>query len=180
MEWTVGMTEQHAARCSTTSASPSRSASSRPPVVTMMSTAFSTELILGFYGTVEPHRAREQGDRSEDQAAYDVGLPVHVEVEAVEGHDDDDHDGHRHCKRTGERRRRQAAHDECKQSVDDHGPHHVPARKAVSTEASAQQLAEARAVCLRDRSRRARLVQVVFVEELERFRGKENDDDKGV
>src|SRR5260370_871774 len=67
MEWTVGTTEQHAARCSTTRASPRRSASSRPPVVTMIKTAFSpiAVLIVGLPRPVKPHGAREKGEHDQ-------------------------------------------------------------------------------------------------------------------
>src|SRR5260370_36080141 len=85
MEWTVGTTEQHAARCSTTRASPRRSASSRPPVVTMIKTAFSpiAVLIVGLPSPVKPHGAREKGDPTEQKPADHAALPVHVEAQAV-------------------------------------------------------------------------------------------------
>src|SRR5260370_15554427 len=94
MEWTVGTTEQHAARCATTRASPRRSASSRPPVVTMIKTAFSpiAVLIVGLPRPVKPHGAREKGDPTEQKAADHVGLPVHVEVQAVESDAHNDRD----------------------------------------------------------------------------------------
>src|SRR5258708_35570563 len=86
MEWPGGPTEQHAARCPTTRASPRRSASSRPPVVTMIKTAFSpiAVLIVGLPRPVKPHGASEKGDPTEQKPADHVGLPVHVEEHAVQ------------------------------------------------------------------------------------------------
>src|SRR5207245_11355922 len=111
-EWTVGTTEQHAARCSTTSASPSRSASSLPPRVTMIKTAFSPmpELIVSFSRAVEPNRAREQRDRAEEQSSDHVRFPVHVEVKPIEEHQHDDCDRADHGNHTHTRRRRQIYH----------------------------------------------------------------------
>src|ERR1700682_2854992 len=101
MEWTFGPTEQEPARCSTTRASPSLSASSRPPVVTMITTALSpTPLILGLSGAVEPDGRRDKCDGAEQEAADDVRLPMDVEIQAVESNDDDDRDRHRNGKRS--------------------------------------------------------------------------------
>src|SRR3977135_1419346 len=95
------MTEQQPARRSTTRASPSFSASLRPPVVTRIKTALSpTGLIVGLSGTVQPHGRRQKCDAAQEQAADHVRTPRHVKGQAVEGHENDDRDGHWHGKET--------------------------------------------------------------------------------
>src|ERR1700694_790936 len=140
------MTEQHPARRSTTRASPRRSASSRPPVVTMIRTAFSaTGLILGFSRAIQPDGGGEQRDSTQQQPTDDIGLPMHIEVQAVEHHQDDDSDRDRDGERTCGPRRGKAPQDEGQQPVSDYGADYVAAGEAVAQDAG-QQVAYARAV----------------------------------
>src|ERR1700682_157563 len=147
MEWTFGPTEQEPARCSTTRASPNLSASSRPPVVTMITTALSpTPLILGLSWPVQPDRRGHECDACEQDAADHVRFPVDVEIQPVESHDDDDRDRHRNGQRPHHGRRCEAPDHESEQAIRDHGAHHVAAWKAVAMTAARDEVGQARAI----------------------------------
>jgi hypothetical protein len=105
---------------------------------------------------------------------------VHVEVEAVEGHEHDDHDRADHRDRPDLRRWRQPADDEGEEPVDDHRPHHVTAWKAVGGPGSGKELADARPVGFGQRCRRREVMQVELVEDLERLRPEKDDEHKRI
>src|SRR5258708_1979911 len=161
------MTEQHPARCSTTRASPRRSASLRPPVVTMIKTALSpTPLIVGLYRTVQPDGRRPKGNAAQQQAPDHVRLPVDVQVEAVEGHDDDDQDRDRQGEHARESGRCKPADHKSDQAVRDDGAHHVAAWKAVAEPIPYEDVGHAGPVPMRQGTWRPGMKEQLLVHQL--------------